>query len=436
MRFPRAARLILVVIIASISSFILERAPLAAQSVARLSSKAALAPTLSRWRLVPFGRGLPGSGQWRQGFAIADMNGDGHQDIILPSPRGNPGVPEIFLGDGKGSWSRWRDAKFPRLPYDYGDVQAADLNGDKKIDLVLGIHLRGLVVLLGDGKGGFTSDSGGLDFDDGFSSQAIRVADLDHRGHLGIIASQEGMRINPGGRSGPMPKMGPAIYRKLTGEGWKRIDHPGTGIFSDSLTIGDFNGDGRIDFATGTMVLGRTDLVNLQQPGGDWKATSLDDLRQMSFVLSVVAADFDGDGQDDLAVAYLSLHRDGWRSGIDVFLSRLPNGWERKQLTATPGTDGPIALASGDLNGDGKRDLVALTGRGETWVFLGDGRGNFARRRDMVAQFAKCRGSHVELRDLDGDGRDEIVESFAEASDPENCPTGGGVTALKAVLHN
>jgi FG-GAP-like repeat len=105
-------------------------------------------------------------------------------------------------------------------------------------------------------------------------------------------------------------------------------------------------------------------------------------------------------------------------------------------VVTTPGTDGPVALASGDLDGDGKRDLVALTGRGETWVFFGDGRGNFARSRTMVAHFAKCRGSHVELRDLDGDGRDEIVATFAEASDLKSCPSGGGVTAWKAVPRN
>jgi hypothetical protein len=364
------------------------------------------------------------------------MNGDGHPDLILPPPRGVPGVPEIFLGDGKGSWSRWRDAKFPPLPYDYGDVQAADFNGDGKTDLVLGIHLRGLVVLLGDGKGGFTSDSKGLDFDDGFSSQAIRVADLDHNSLPGIIASQEGMRIHPPGQSGPMPRMGPALYRNLGSGGWKRLDHPGGGIFSNSLAIGDFTGARHIDFATGSMVLGRTDLVNLQQRGADWKAISIDQLPPMSFVQSVAVADFDGDGKDDLAVAYMSLHRDGWRTGIDVFLSRLPNGWEPKEVVMTPGTDGPLALASGDLDGDGKRDLVALTGRGETWVFFGDGHGNFARSRAMIARFAKCRGSHVELRDLDGDGRDEIVETFAEASDLENCPSGGGVTAWKAVPRN
>src|SRR5260370_20903202 len=199
MRSPRVAPLIAIVLLASVLSTLLGRAPIDSTGAARAADTPAMAWSHARWRLAPFGRGLPDAGQWRQGFAIADMNGDGHPDLILPSPRGLPGVPEIFLGDGKGSWSRWRDAKFPPLPYDYGDVQAADFNGDGKMDLVLGIHLRGLIVLRGDGKGGFVSDSNGLDFDDGFSSQAMRVAELDRNGRLVLTSSQEGMTLDPPG---------------------------------------------------------------------------------------------------------------------------------------------------------------------------------------------------------------------------------------------
>jgi hypothetical protein len=119
----------------------------------------------ARLRFTPFGRGLPSSGQWRDGFAIADMNGDGHPDIVFGPPRKAPGaVPVIFLGDGQGSWSRWRETKFPPLAYDYGDVQVGDFNGDGRLDLAFAVHLRGLIVLLGDGKGGFTDASEGLDF--------------------------------------------------------------------------------------------------------------------------------------------------------------------------------------------------------------------------------------------------------------------------------
>ena len=69
-------------------------------------------------RFAPFGEGLPTSGQWREGFRIADMNEDGHPDIVHGPRRKEAGPPVIFLGDGKGSWTRWAEARFPSLPYD------------------------------------------------------------------------------------------------------------------------------------------------------------------------------------------------------------------------------------------------------------------------------------------------------------------------------
>ena len=111
----------------------------------------------NRLRFVPFGEGLPSSGQWRDGFAIADMNGDGHPDIVHGTPRKSPGPPAIFLGDGKGSWRRWKEATFPPLPYDYGDAQVGDFNGDGHPDIALAVHLKGVIALLGDGKGNFRS---------------------------------------------------------------------------------------------------------------------------------------------------------------------------------------------------------------------------------------------------------------------------------------
>jgi len=90
---------------------------------------------------------------------------------------------------------------------------------------------------------------------------------------------------------------------------------------------------------------------------------------------------------------------------------------------------------TGDWDGDGKTDLVALTGNGDTWVFLGDGKGFFTRETATgIPPFAgACKGYHVRLADLDGDGKAEIVADFAgEASpmnDPDRCPSGGGIQA-------
>src|SRR5207253_1989642 len=84
--------------------------------------------------------------------------GDKFLDLILPPQRGSAsGTPMIYLGDGKGNWNRWTAAKWP-IRIDYGGVAAGDFNKDKKMDLAFAIHLQGLLILTGDGKGNFNID--------------------------------------------------------------------------------------------------------------------------------------------------------------------------------------------------------------------------------------------------------------------------------------
>jgi hypothetical protein len=153
----------------------------------------------------------------------------------------------------------------------------------------------------------------------------------------------------------------------------------------------------------------------------------------MAYVWSVAAADFDGDGRTDLAVAYTSFELDTWRSGVDLPLSPPGGYWERHPLFAAATRKGPVALATGDLEGNGHKDLVAVTAAGETLVFLGNGKGSFTRQKTPPPAFpVACGGAHVELADLDGDGRDEMVESFSDEPDHGHCLSNGGLTAWKA----
>src|SRR6266498_618240 len=74
-------------------------------------------------------QGLPTSGSWRNSGTVADMNGDGCPDILAPPERGGINVPAIFLGDCKGHWKYWTEARWPH-GVDYGSVVAADFNKD------------------------------------------------------------------------------------------------------------------------------------------------------------------------------------------------------------------------------------------------------------------------------------------------------------------
>lgn len=415
-----------------------------------LASYAVKVRTSDKVRFAPFGTGLPNQGQWRDGFALADVDGDGAIDLVHGPTRAGRPIPHIFLGDGRGGWRAWSAATFPPLPFDYGDAEAADLDGDGHVDLVLSSHLSGFAALRGDGRGGFTDMGRGLELvkpgTNGpvpFSSRAFELVDWNRDGRLDILALGEGPRLAMarGGAQRAMAgaAMGPALFLNEGPKGWRRApDTDPKTAFGQSIAVGDFDADGIRDFATASGTLGRTDVVSLGTRDGGWRAMTVSALRPSAYVRAVAAADFDGDGRDDLAVGYLSFELETWRSAIDVLLSRPGNLFERRPLFAAENKIGIFALAAGDLDGDGARDLVALNGDGETLVFLGDGRGAFSREKTPPAPWAeRCRGVHVALRDLDRDGRDDIVAAFAEEhsrqADDERCPSGGGLMAWKSL---
>lgn len=405
----------------------------------------------SRLKAVPFGKGLPDQGQWRNGFDLADINGDGHLDIVHGPARKSLSNPTIFLGDGKGNWQRWTNTTYPRLSFDYGDAAVADLNGDGHLDIALGMHLRGLAALTGDGKGNFADWGKGLDFAvpgrngaDGasFSSRAITIVDWNQDGKPDILALGEGPRLNlsasrnEGKPPGGTDSYGTVIYLNQGDGTWKRQDQ-GTSagqIFGDDVVTGDFNGDRRLDFATGSNVMGSKALVNYARQDGGWDPSDIEGIRPNSYIRAVAAGDFNRDGRADLAVGYISFELATWRSGIDILYSRAGDRWERRVLTVEPGRNGVSGLAVGDLDGDQQTDLVAVTDDGRTEAFLGDGKGFFTRDKVSFPAIAGgCRGYHVQLGDLNGDGDDEIVEGFAgEASAmfaPQRCPSAGALRA-------
>jgi hypothetical protein len=413
--------------------------------------------TSDRLQLEPFGRGLPASGQWRNGFRIADMNGDGHPDIVHGPSRKGSRQPAIFLGDGKGNWRPWSEAKFPRLPYDYGDVAVADFNGDGRMDLVLAVHLRGLLVLVSDGPEGssFKEWDRGVDFHASgappakeaiFSSHTVASADMNGDGRPDIITLGEGPRLaqsnSPGeAAASPVPGgYGMVIYFNQGDGSWvRRSESPADRVrlHGDKVVVGDFTQDGKLDTILGSNVLGAKNILRIGAAGGAWTVADLKDLRR-GFVGGVSIADFNGDGRMDLAVGYLSVELNIWRTGIDVFLGRADGSWERRPVAVAENRSWLTALDSGDIDGDGKLDLAALTGEGETWILLGKGDGSFVREKTPEIPPAEggCKGYDVRIADLDGEPGGEIVAEFAGEPSamfaPNHCANEGSLVAWKA----
>ena len=401
-------------------------------------------------RLVPFDDGLPRRGQWRNGFAIADVDGDGHADIVFAPPRKSRMQPVIFRGDGAGHWTVWQEARFPALPFDYGDAAVGDLDGDGHADAVLASHLRGIVATRGDGKGGFTAWSKGIEFalpgtkaPQAFTSRAITLADWNHDGRPDIVALGEGphLAVARAGADVQKGSRGIVVYLNGGDGSWTKVANPGTGSFGNAVVVADVDGDGRLDIVTGSERRGFRGILNVGQADGSWREVEIAELRPGAINRAIALADFDGDGRLDIAVGYLSSEAEVERRGIDVLLNR-GTSWERKPLLADEAAAAAAigALATGDLDADGTSDLAAVDDRGRIIVFRGDGKGGFARAAiaDPPANEA-CHGYGLRLANVDGAPGDEILAGFADESDeglggPNTCPSQGSLRVWKPAL--
>ncbi len=394
-----------------------------------------------RIRLAPFDEGLPRTGQWRQGFDVADMNGDGHLDVVFgPSRKGRP-TPNIFLGDGQGQWRLWSEARYPDQPYDYGDAAVADFNGDGHMDVAFGFHLRGMLALVGDGAGGFEVWSEGLDLEKpgagdaatAFSSRAVEALDWNRDGRPDLLALGEGpkgVEMVPGKEQGQMINTARSFSLFVNnGDGsWTRQGIEDlAGDFGDDFALGDFDRDGRQDLAIASRRRGNRHILRLSSTGQDGllSAYPVEPLRAQASLTAVAAADLDGDGFEELLLAYVNRELGVWRTGIDLYRGSATDGWQRQVVTARETRVGVWDMSVGELDGDGRPDLVAVTGEGETWVFLGGPESTFVQEAspELPARVRGCRGSEVRLVDLDGDGRDEVLAAFAgEPTGPTGLP--------------
>jgi hypothetical protein len=405
--------------------------PTAKPAAAASADKAAAAAIAASYRVTtreghllsfePFDRGLPQSGQWRNGFVLADMNGDGHLDIVHGPARKRPGPPVIFLGDGKGDWRRWTEATFPAARYDYGDVAVADFNGDGRPDIAMGMHLLGVTALLQDGTGKFRLGDRGMDNGSpatGFSSRAILAVDWTGSGRADVVALADGPRMSPGAMGSAPPvggSQGLRLYANAGNGVWTKPAIPSSSTFGDALASVRLS-DGRHALVSGSNRLGSTDLLFVADGHGSWNFESLPGVRPMALVGAVAVADFDGDGTDDIAIGYRSFEGKQWRSGIDLLLQQKAGGWKRHAVLVTNTQAGVSALAAGDLTGDGLPDLAAGIDGGRVAVLVNNGKAMFTRERTTLpaaAQGPSCHVYRVAIEDLTGDGRGELVAGFA-----------------------
>jgi hypothetical protein len=185
-------------------------------------------------------------------LAVGDFNGDGHLDLAaIGRVYPGPGTVNVLLGNGDGTF---------RVPQDYacrdgsGSLAVGDFNGDGRLDIVTDGS-----ILLGNGDGTFrAAQNNGVLPNPGLS---LAVGDFDGNGRLDLIVA--GYDFFAAGDDHGM-----ANVLLSNGDGtFQAAQNYDAGYRPGSVGVGDFNGDGHLDFAVANPF---SDTVTVLLNTGDW----------------------------------------------------------------------------------------------------------------------------------------------------------------------
>ncbi|MEV6303172.1 VCBS repeat-containing protein [Actinoplanes sp. NPDC051861] len=175
---------------------------------------------------------------WNDATSIiaADINGDDHVDVLA---RFADGTLWVYPGTGKTGMSTFGDRYQVGTGWaDATAVAVADLNGDGHLDILARFSDGALWVYPGTGQTGTSTFGERYQVGSGWNdATAIIAADLNGDGHTDVLArfSDGGLWVYPGtGNTG----MGTFGDRYQVGTGWND---------ASALTVGDLNGDGHLD---------------------------------------------------------------------------------------------------------------------------------------------------------------------------------------------
>ena len=340
-------------------------------------------------------KNLPQKGLWRGKPVLADLTGDGHLDLVASIRRWAKGTPGegvfVWAGNGKGVWTESYDGI--RRDLGYGGAEVRDIDGDGHLDLAFSCHdyqPHIFMNFLHEENGAWVSTT-----ENGLETEAIcadvALGDFNRDGHLDLATL------------GQMPRKGGLML--FFGDGTGTMADPDEFLskhfYGAQIEMRDLDGDGHVEILAATSLGPRVWKYDAEQIKVEY-GPGLPDSEVGGSDLGIDAMDLDGDGHMELLVSglpypehpSLQLFRwDGeqwnrWGSGLpnheavgyfDAELVHLtPDGpvsivaagqqgisifqmgepGEFSELGRIEGTDGAYHTTTGDVNGDGKKEIV------------------------------------------------------------------------------
>jgi hypothetical protein len=318
----------------------------------------------------------------------ADFNADGKLDFAVVNT-GSDNV-QIWRNNGTGTFTL-------NLTLSTGtgsgpvSATAADLNGDTRPDLIVAVKNSNLVkVYIANTTGGFNTP---VNLSTGNGPRAVGVDDVNKDGFLDLLVAQSYVS-------------GVGELSVLTGNGsgtvWSAPTIISVGPTPVGVATGDFNKDGNLDVVVSSLTGNALSVLQTTGAGAFIVADKID-LGSTTFPSAIAVADFNHDGKPDVvatdesndrvltarnngtggflapvaistgvssapeAVVALDTNADGWpdlvttNAGNDTMSILQNNG--SGTLTASNGIalapcDDPIAIATGDINADGRPDIA------------------------------------------------------------------------------
>ncbi|HSL88559.1 MAG TPA: T9SS type A sorting domain-containing protein [Ignavibacteriaceae bacterium] len=318
-----------------------------------------------------------------------DYNNDGFLDILfVGGPYPWAGTSTIYKNNGDGTFTLNQNSFLLKLSNGAGAW--VDVNNDGLLDIIISGYYQLLQrpetkVYINNGDGTFSQTSNNIT---GMYYASIACADFDNNGTIDFVISGLDRDFNPTSK----------LYSNLGNGQFEEVAVNLVGVWQGSAAWGDFNNDGNLDL----VIAGKDDIDNniskgvtkLYRNNGDGTFSEVQTNIAGIFTGSVSWGDYNNDGLLDLLVTGdRKFELFGFDAAFTAIYKNMGNDTFEKADVELPGMINSTGIWA-DVNNDGNIDIL-LSGSNNalgiepfTKLFLNDGSGNFTASEDSLEQLA------------------------------------------------